>query len=545
MKKLIFILFILLCCEKITTIASEYYISTTGSNANSGSIIAPWQTLSYACTKTVAGDVIHIIKGNYIEPNKCLLSAHVKAEANAAIKFRYQTSSLTDGAIVINANGVKIEGLTIDGDGLTGDNAIIIYNKSNVTLENCLILDFHIEGVRFESGSNNRVNNCIISNCSGVSGGDRKYGLFVRGQIDFIFENSTFHQVQRSGANTTGDGIRVEDGNRSPIFRNNVLRGLYADQAPLYEWSFLFEAWSNNKVDGIGHGLQFYGNDVSGEIDFGSGLNKGSYPYSAYIHDNKFGDDVTHGPQSSRIGLQFEEIIWDVIIERNEFRNLDRPIYFCNNSTAGDFRRITIDYNKIWNVPFNYSSANSNSGSHGSGFGIVIAGSGSGSPIQDFKVRNNTITADPSNPAGIGVWIDTRGVVQRFTVQNNIIQGFTEAAYGTASGGGSMSYLTVQKNLLWNNGNSNNLLLTGITVSNLVNDGGIKANPLFTSDYHLQSGSPAINAGIDLGLLLDLENKAVSKPPEIGCLEYGAVVVPSHSTLGALIFSGGRLIIKK
>jgi hypothetical protein len=67
-------------------------------------------------------------------------------------------------------------------------------------------------------------------------------------------------------------------------------------------------------------------------------------------------------------------------------------------------------------------------------------------------------------------------------------------------------------------------------------DGGIKANPLLTSDYHLQSGSPGIDAGINVGLPFN------GTAPDIGCYEYGAP--PPHTTLGKRIMSNGKLIIK-
>jgi hypothetical protein len=48
------------------------------------------------------------------------------------------------------------------------------------------------------------------------------------------------------------------------------------------------------------------------------------------------------------------------------------------------------------------------------------------------------------------------------------------------------------------------------------------ADPLFTSplDFHLQSTSPAINAGIDVGLTSDFEGKPIVGTPDIGAYEY-------------------------
>ena len=543
MRKFLFILFIA-CCS--TSFAASYYISPTGSNSSgNGSINSPWASLSYACSAvTGSGNTIYVTAGNYTDATKCTWASGVNIESvgTHTIKVRHTTSDLNNGYIVGSGGSTAqyIKGLVLDGDNLAGDNAIIIYSRSNVTLENCTVKDFHVEGIRWDgTASNNKLLNCTISNSGGVAGGDRKYGLFFRGQTNMYVYRLKFNQILRSGANQTGDGIRYEDGNRGFLFDDCDFNGLY----PAGEWTFLFEAWTVDKNTGIGYGFEMKNCRIVGEWDFGSGTYKGSYPYSVYIHDCVFGLDVTHGPNTYQTGLQFEEYCSDILVERCEFKNLDRGIYFCHNGTGGRFTNITVQYNKIHHVPYSYSTADdANGNSHGFGFGVVFAGSGSPSTITNARILNNTIVADPANPAGIGIWVDTRGTVNGVTVQNNIVYGFFEAAYITVGGGGSMSNVLVQKNMLWNNGNSNNLLVSGISVSNLVNDGGVKANPLLTSDYHLQSGSPAINTGMNLNLTTDKDGKAVGNPPEIGCYEYGTVVVPPYSTLGKIIKSRGNVI---
>jgi hypothetical protein len=50
----------------------------------------------------------------------------------------------------------------------------------------------------------------------------------------------------------------------------------------------------------------------------------------------------------------------------------------------------------------------------------------------------------------------------------------------------------------------------------------IITDPLFlsTTDFHLQGNSPAINAGVDVGLTTDIEGKAIKGLPDIGAYEY-------------------------
>ena len=58
----------------------------------------------------------------------------------------------------------------------------------------------------------------------------------------------------------------------------------------------------------------------------------------------------------------------------------------------------------------------------------------------------------------------------------------------------------------------------------LAGQGEMVGNPLFksVSDFHLQSGSPAIDAGVDLGYAFDIENKPVphGAAPDMGAYEY-------------------------
>ena len=50
-------------------------------------------------------------------------------------------------------------------------------------------------------------------------------------------------------------------------------------------------------------------------------------------------------------------------------------------------------------------------------------------------------------------------------------------------------------------------------------------NPLMTNpaggDYSLQTGSPAINAGVDVGLTTDILGHTIIGLPDIGAYEYG------------------------
>ncbi len=78
---------------------SQYYVSTSGSNSNPGTLASPWKTLSYAAGKLIAGDTLYIRGGTYAE--------HFSLSADGT-----QTSPIT----VTNYNG---ETVIVDGVGMT------------------------------------------------------------------------------------------------------------------------------------------------------------------------------------------------------------------------------------------------------------------------------------------------------------------------------------------------------------------------------------------------------------------------------------------
>lgn len=73
-----------------------------------------------------------------------------------------------------------------------------------------------------------------------------------------------------------------------------------------------------------------------------------------------------------------------------------------------------------------------------------------------------------------------------------------------------------------------------------VNVSEITSDPLFvnagTANFHLQAGSPAIRAGLNIGLTPDLDGHAVANPPSIGAYEF--ITGPTISFSGNTVFSG-------
>ena len=132
--------------------------------------------------------------------------------------------------------------------------------------------------------------------------------------------------------------------------------------------------------------------------------------------------------------------------------------------------------------------------------------------------------------ANAGITLPGDGTTSNISIRNNIINGTVGAPISTFTGG-SVNVISVENNCFYANGNSNNPNYGGLTSSSLTTANNIKVNPLFSSagDFHLQSTSPCIGAGINVGLKTDYSGNLLKSPPSIGAYENGSSY--SHSSV--------------
>ncbi len=133
-----------------------------------------------------------------------------------------------------------------------------------------------------------------------------------------------------------------------------------------------------------------------------------------------------------------------------------------------------------------------------------------GVDVNNFRFENNTLI-DHQSWRAID-FISGRLIANQLMVRNNIFYGFRHIAD------------TIEFQHSYN-------LYYGLD-GTLTGQGERIGNPMFksASDYHIQPGSPAIDAGLDLGYTLDFENKPVPQgaAPDIGAYESPG---PSSNTI--------------
>ncbi len=172
------ILFLMLL---IPTVAYSdiYYVDNEGDNSNSGTIIEPWETLSYAFSQIEAGDTLYLREGVFEEGGLMLSNS----------------GNTIDGYIHISS--YPSETAVIDGTDFDGSNGFLLNERAYFKLENLEIRDFlGGNGLWITNCNNFEINNCEIHNCF--------YGIGVAfGSHDFVLNNVNIHHFMLYGFDAT------------------------------------------------------------------------------------------------------------------------------------------------------------------------------------------------------------------------------------------------------------------------------------------------------------------------------------------------------
>ena len=295
----------------------------------------------------------------------------------------------------------------------------------------------------------------------------------------------------------------------------------------------------NIEVTGTGFGLQIQGqhnlttqnyihdlhtiNDTpGGNDDYGAvGIEvEDSYNEISYNKIiNCFGHSYDYGTDGGTVEIWVSQSVGSVVgtnIHHNWAANNNGFLEAGGQNCTGC--NIPLVENTI--VAYNVAANN------GYGF-ISIHLVGSSAPYQvemkNFRVENNTVVAIVSESDAVGWTIfrlnDGTPAKDSFLVYNNIfyLHRMTKVS--------NTSSFIHENNLYYLTGGTN----IGLTLGN----GEKVADPRFVNlaekDFHLQSSSPAIDAGINLGYILDNDNNLVNKPPDLGAFEYQSNSEPTST----------------
>ncbi|WP_339746749.1 right-handed parallel beta-helix repeat-containing protein [uncultured Rubinisphaera sp.] len=93
--------------------ANDYFVSTSGSNDNSGTLKEPWQTIQYASNQVKPGDTVHVRAGNY--PEHVNLNVSGYSSKKVTIKaYEQEKVTLNPGSFyAFNLSYQRIQGFHI------------------------------------------------------------------------------------------------------------------------------------------------------------------------------------------------------------------------------------------------------------------------------------------------------------------------------------------------------------------------------------------------------------------------------------------------
>lgn len=229
--------------------------------------------------------------------------------------------------------------------------------------------------------------------------------------------------------------------------------------------------------------------------------------------------DAGLSPQSSAAVTLTNIKIHDNLIERCEY-GIETSLVNAGTVVAG----MHILNNTIVDSGYQQLHAQRPDGVNSSSLVLGELGEG-GLNISDLVVKNNIFYRSKERLLLIPDWADISGTVD---LDNNLYY----ADEGNIVKSDGVDYATLA---LWKIASSKDV-------------SSVEANPFFvnagsgTSDFRLRRGSPAINAGVDVGLTTDSRGVPIQGLPDIGAYESRLVSVPpDFFDFPAMIFSLGPI----
>ncbi len=227
--------------------ATTYYVSTTGSDSNSGSQISPWRNPAYGAGRLNPGDTLIILGGRYIiteyddiiQPNSGNSSAYVTIEGEAGNRpILAGGQNLAALFFLSGAHFVKLRNLEltrndpVPGSGGRCQNGIDILDSpaDHIILEALKIHHLGDMGLNAMDIDQLQILNCDISYCgiSGIGGPSGSQGgwrnITIRG-TRLAYMGYYYHGVENGDPPPyeRPDGMEIPHGSKGPMLVEDVV----------------------------------------------------------------------------------------------------------------------------------------------------------------------------------------------------------------------------------------------------------------------------------------------------------------------------------
>jgi hypothetical protein len=453
---------------------TTYYVSTTGNDSNPGTEVEPWETVDKAFSTAAAGDIVIFEDGTYTSNNESPANdgssgnpITFKARNSRQVTFKVTRSSAA-AAVGLTNDYITFDGIVFDGNrrnGGTNSRVVgLLGANDHITFNDCKVYDAGHSGIRFISPYSG-VTNLTIENCD------------IELHLEFVTDPT---------GDGIGNGIMIYGPNNSDILIKNC------------------EIWhtSHNPIYSIGcDGLTIENCTLHDTNSHGIGIS---------------GDDHTNDNIIIRDNVIYNAGMWGSL--GNQHASSIRVMYE-NTKSVQIYRNVIYD---------------------GHGPGLIM----DDSVVGPVKFVNNTVYncnqkdyGQEYASANIAMFSDyTPNNHPSITFKNNIIYYTRDVGRPLSSKDGVDTNLDADYNLYYATGTAEEIK-RGTTVYDTLADyetSGEEPNsvfeedPLFVDlgakDFTLQGGSPAVDAGVDVGLAYS------GSAPDIGALEIGNVVLPAGVT---------------
>jgi hypothetical protein len=442
-----------------------YYVSASGNDTNPGTLALPWRHIQYALNHVGAGSTVNVLNGVY----------------NEYVNF---PNSGTAGNYIVLQNYAG-HAPVIDGTGLpiSGEVGLVsVVNKQYVKL-----IGFEVRNLK----------------AGGVSSAFPQ-GISVRGNGAFIeIRNNKVHDIENSCRHCGAHGIAAYG--RDP---NASIHDLLIDGNEVYNGQF---GWSESMV-------------LNGNVEFFTVSNN-------IVHDNdNIGIDLIgfegENPDPALDRARDGTVVGNLVYNINSFGN---PAYGTERSAGGIYvdggTRIVIERNIV----------------HDSNLGVELGSEHAGRNTSFITLRNNFLYNNTQTGIAFGGYDRRRGSTEDCVIVNNTLyNNFTQRDWG----GEIYIQFDTRRNIVKNNiifahdgrlfiNNWSSVMTGNVIDRNLFfavgggsngtwvwhnvyyttfaayqsasgNDGSslIGLDPLLinptSGDLHINTGSPAINAGENL-----------------------------------------------
>ncbi|RJQ56029.1 MAG: hypothetical protein C4521_01550, partial [Actinobacteria bacterium] len=509
---------------------NTYYVSTSGSDSNSGSLSAPFGTIQKGVNVAEAGDTVYVRGGVYNE------GVNIASKSGIRVA-RYQSEApILRGP---TGNGTAIfqisSGSNVIVDGFTIDEASVYSN-----IRGSLIAGMSI------NGSSNTIRNCTVKQ-SGSAG--LKWGIHLYG-TDNVVRDTTVDGINRSGTTSVGLYVGLSGSSRTTNPRIiGCTVGNCRNDSIYVGGTSSSGSWTSNlaATGGVVEGCTLYNPIIEDGIMFDQAYNQ-AYPFTDWTIRN----NVIHTCGANAIDLKGVD---GVTICGNE-------LYHTNhNNTHSSGPSISRGAKtRAANVTIYNNYIHDNMG------GIRVSD-------DNWKIYNNTIvhnnwdyaawasgdpeTAwdDPDKPYFYGIEFDNSryggGPLNGIEIYNNIIGGHRHGNIALRSStAGTGCYIDYNFYFRYKDPSTGayngprcctsylpptytaqpgdwQTYLEGISGVSGDDSRSLTGDPLFVAfddvsgfDVHLQATSPCIDAGTATGApATDKDGTSRDMPPDVGAYE--------------------------